>query len=70
MKINCPCKGCTDRHINCHSQCANYAEYRTALQAQKEAQKADYELQSFLFCTKRAIMEKGRKRMYYEKKVR
>lgn len=70
MKINCPCKGCTDRRINCHSQCAKYAEYRTALQAHKEAVKADNELQSFLFSTKRAIMEKGRKRMYYEKKVR
>ena len=70
MKINCPCKGCTDRHMNCHSQCAKYADYRVELERQKEAQKADYEFESFLFCTKRAVMEKGRKRMYYEKKVR
>lgn len=70
MNINCPCKGCKDRHINCHSQCANYAKYRVDLQAHKDAVKADNELQSFLFSTKRAIMAKGRKRMYYEKKVR
>ena len=70
MKINCPCKGCTDRQLNCHSQCTKYANYCVELQAHKDAVKADYELQSFLFCTKRALMEKGRKRMYYEKKVR
>lgn len=23
----CPCKDCTDRHLNCHSACDAYAQY-------------------------------------------
>ena len=23
-----PCKGCTDRHVGCHSECAKYKVFR------------------------------------------
>lgn len=24
----CPCKGCTDREVGCHSKCSEYAKWR------------------------------------------
>lgn len=26
--MNCPCKGCTDREIGCHSKCSKYIEWK------------------------------------------
>lgn len=28
MVIKCPCKGCEERHENCHSNCESYAKYK------------------------------------------
>lgn len=26
--MTCPCKGCTDREIGCHSKCSEYVKWR------------------------------------------
>ena len=26
--MTCPCKGCTDREIGCHSKCSKYIEWK------------------------------------------
>ena len=26
--MNCPCKGCTDREVGCHSSCSGYKEWK------------------------------------------
>ena len=26
--INCPCKGCLDRHFNCHALCRRYEDFK------------------------------------------
>lgn len=36
MKVSAPCQGCPDRVVGCHSACARYAEYRAALERQRE----------------------------------
>lgn len=30
----CPCNGCTERHVRCHSFCQKYKAYRAALDAE------------------------------------
>lgn len=37
----CACKGCTERQLGCHDRCPHYAEYRSRLDAAKEAKKID-----------------------------
>jgi hypothetical protein len=32
-----PCKGCTDRHDLCHSDCEQYLEFRRKYEAEKRA---------------------------------
>jgi hypothetical protein len=27
--MTCPCKGCTDREIGCHSKCSKYIEWKS-----------------------------------------
>ena len=34
--ITAPCKDCPDRHINCHSSCERYAEYKKKNNEQRE----------------------------------
>ena len=26
--MNCPCKGCVDREVGCHSKCSKYIEWK------------------------------------------
>jgi len=44
LKSDCPCKGCTSRHLSCHASCSGYAEFKqkraTAL-ANERAEKYD-----------------------------
>ena len=35
--VDSPCRKCGDRHIGCHGGCERYSDYRTALDAEKEA---------------------------------
>ena len=32
--IQAPCKDCQDRHVNCHSTCERYKEYRSKHEAE------------------------------------
>lgn len=32
----CPCKGCTDREIGCHSKCSEYNEWKTEWDKRRE----------------------------------
>lgn len=32
----CPCKGCTDRKIGCHSKCSKYIEWKTEWDKRRE----------------------------------
>lgn len=43
-----PCKGCSDRHSNCHSECMKYAEYTERIKAAREAE-AKYSRESWDF---------------------
>lgn len=29
--MDCPCKGCNDRFVGCHSNCDRYAQYKNDL---------------------------------------
>ena len=37
----CPCNGCTDRKLLCHSQCKKYLAWKTELKKLKAAKDAD-----------------------------
>lgn len=39
MNFTC-CYGCTDRHLNCHGQCAKYERYHKLNEKEHEARKA------------------------------
>lgn len=34
--ITAPCRDCTDRHMNCHSECNKYKEWKQELDVVKE----------------------------------
>ena len=34
-RIKCKCKYCEDRHINCHSTCKHYQEYKNTISEAK-----------------------------------
>ncbi len=38
-----PCKYCTERHPNCHSECERYAEYHREREELSKRRKADLE---------------------------
>lgn len=29
--MECPCRNCDDRHVNCHASCSSYGEWKTKL---------------------------------------
>ena len=66
-KIYCPCNGCDKRHFCCHSTCPKYAVYREQLSRQRDIERKEYDLISFQFATKKALMKKGADRMYVSK---
>lgn len=61
----CPCKGCTDREIGCHSKCSKYIEWKTELDRRKnmitEAKIFEYEVGEVKIAGLKR-MQKGRRR--------
>ena len=41
-----PCKDCSDRHLNCHSECTRYLRWKEHLAALKAAEKAEKDKES------------------------
>lgn len=70
MKVYCPCQGCKERCFCCHASCSKYAAYKAELSDLKEQEKRAEDFNSFLFATKKQLMKKGAKRLYYKGKVR
>ena len=65
-----PCLQCEKRSAACHDRCIKYRCYKIALQKWKQAERDEYELTSFIFNTKSALMRKGQKEMYKTGKPR
>jgi hypothetical protein len=42
MRKECPCRGCEDRKLLCHSSCRLYQEWKADFEAMKEG-KPDYD---------------------------
>ena len=38
--MKCPCKGCENRHLKCHSKCESYIEWAAYDKKQKEMARA------------------------------
>lgn len=34
--VKCPCKGCLDRHFNCHQLCRQYEDFKIERAAEKD----------------------------------
>ena len=34
--VRCPCKGCIDRHFNCHTRCKLYEDFKIARAAEND----------------------------------
>ena len=43
MRKECPCRGCPDRKLLCHSQCKAYQEWKADYESRKEG-KPDFDL--------------------------
>lgn len=64
--IKSPCKDCSERFVGCHTVCFEYAEYKQALEAEKERYRASKANEDSFF-----EYEKDRKRRlkkYYKTK--
>lgn len=45
---NCECRGCTARHVGCHAECAEYAEFKRQREAAKEKKRSDGAVRALL----------------------
>ena len=54
MKPDNTCRDCAERHLECHSDCAKYQEFREALRSSKLSRYGESVIQSY-------IMDKVRK---------
>ncbi len=36
LDCDCPCKGCTTRHLACHDSCSGYAEFKNKRETVKQ----------------------------------
>ena len=62
-KDNCPCNGCEQRAIGCHSGCGRYSEWSQERQAQNEARHAEKVKQNDIFGYHADLMRKiGRRK--------
>ena len=57
-----PCKGCTDRVLHCHSNCAKYKQYKSLVEDQNRQRRAEYETKNFMFLMKEKVRESYRRR--------
>ena len=65
-QVKAPCKDCSERFVGCHTVCFEYAEYKQALEAEKERYRASKANEDSFF-----EYEKDRKRRlkkYYKTK--
>lgn len=46
--MTCPCKGCRDRKIGCHSGCEGYLEWRKYIGKAKRDGQLEYDLYCLL----------------------
>lgn len=44
--IQSKCKGCTERHINCHADCLRYAEFKANREEEYKRRKAAVHLKA------------------------
>lgn len=47
----CPCKGCPDRYIGCHSDCNGYKEWHNLEEVRKEKIRAAKEQENAILAT-------------------
>lgn len=55
--LGCPCKGCAKRHLGCHGECAEYAEFQ---KSNEEIKRKRNQMQFEQRC--RAPLNKARRR--------
>lgn len=45
--IQAPCKDCQERHMNCHSSCQKYIDFRKQRDLANDSRRKDVELRAF-----------------------
>lgn len=59
--VDCPCKGCQDRAVGCHSSCDAYTEYTNELTKVRLKIFREHEHDKYFNQAKRRSMERARK---------
>jgi hypothetical protein len=63
-----PCKGCTERHEACWSNCEKYDEYRAKMDAEKQAKKDANKFREITYGIKRQVKNSHSLRLYTRSK--
>lgn len=50
-----PCKGCTERKLNCHSKCERYAKWRAEYSKDKKLREAETKSAEYGYRRERAL---------------
>ena len=62
----CCCKGCENRVVGCHSNCEEYRKYKNVVDAEKEEERKQKEIDGILNCynkeKKKSLNKNFRKR--------
>lgn len=59
--VDCPCKGCSDRAVGCHSSCDAYAQYTKELEEVRRKIFREHEHDKYFSQAKRRSMERARR---------
>lgn len=54
-----PCRNCTERHINCHSLCNGYKEYKKKCDSQRAIRNAEAKVTSDIIDLIREALRNG-----------
>lgn len=63
-KNTAPCKECSERHINCHSACQRYREYRDTLDERNAKNEREKAMSEFCYDSKRKVIRAYVKRKW------
>lgn len=61
------CKGCTERHLHCHSECEAYKQYKEHTEQQRAERRANTEQGNFIRDLKSEVIKRYNKRRASDK---
>ena len=61
------CKGCTERHLHCHSECEAYKQYKERTEQQRAERRASTEQGNFIRDLKSEVIKRYNKRRASDK---